>query len=151
MSNSLDPTDCIACQAPLSSTIFRSLLKFMCIESVMLSNHIILCRLHLLCLQSFPSSGFFQLSQLFVSDSQSISTSASASVLPMSIQGWFPLALTGLISLKYKGLSTPQFKSINSSALCLLYGPTLTSIYDHWKDHSLDYTDLCWQSDVFAL
>ena len=88
--------DCIACQAPLSSTIFRSLLKCMSIESVMLSNHIILCCLHLLGLQSFPSSGSFQLSQLFVSDSQSISASASASVFPMSVQDfsrdqWFDL------------------------------------------------------------
>ena len=45
---------------------------------------------------------------------------------------------------------TPHFKSINSSALSLLHGPTLTSIHDHWKNHSLDYTDLCWQSNVSA-
>ena len=42
----------------------------------------------------------------------------------------------------------PQFKSINSSALSLLYGPSLTSIHDYWKNHSFDYTDICWQSDV---
>ena len=45
---------------------------------------------------------------------------------------------------------TPQFKSINSSALCFLHSPTLISIHDHWKNHSLDYTDLCWQSNVSA-
>ena len=45
---------------------------------------------------------------------------------------------------------TPQFKSINSLALSLLNGPTLTSIHDYWKNHSFDYTDLCWQSDVSA-
>ena len=45
---------------------------------------------------------------------------------------------------------TPQFKSINSSALSLLYGPTLTSIHDYWKNHSFDYMDLCWQSNVSA-
>ena len=45
---------------------------------------------------------------------------------------------------------TPQFKSINSSALSFLYSPTLTSIHDSWKNHSLDYTDLCWQSNVSA-
>ena len=45
---------------------------------------------------------------------------------------------------------TPQFKSINSSVLSFLYSPTLTSIHDHWKNHSLDYTDLCWQSNVSA-
>src|SRR5574337_174071 len=44
----------------------------------------------------------------------------------------------------------PQFKSINSSVLSLLYSPTLTSIHDYWKNHSLDYTDLCWQSNVSA-
>ena len=45
---------------------------------------------------------------------------------------------------------TPQFESINSSVLNLLYGPTLTSVHDYWKNHSCDYTDLCWQSDVSA-
>ena len=54
------------------------------------------------CLQSFPASGSFQMSQLFTSSGQSIGPSASASVLPMNIQGWFPLGLTGLISLLSK-------------------------------------------------
>ena len=45
---------------------------------------------------------------------------------------------------------TPRFKSINSSVRSFLYGPTLTSIHDHWKNHSLDWTDLCWQSNVSA-
>ena len=92
------------------------------------------------CTQSFPASGSFPMSQLFTSGSQSIG--ASASVLPVNIQGWFPLGLTGLISLLSKGLSrvfsTPQFESIKSSALSLIYGPTLTSIYDYWKKHSFD-------------
>ena len=57
------------------------------------------------CLQSFPKSGSFQMSQFFPSDGQSITVSASASVLPMNIQDWFPLELTGSISLKSKGLS----------------------------------------------
>ena len=57
------------------------------------------------CLQSFPVSGSFPVSQLFASGSQSIGISASASVLPMNIQDWFPLGLTGLISLQYRGLS----------------------------------------------
>ena len=56
-------------------------------------------------LQSFPESGSFQRSQFFMSGGQSIGVSASASVLPMNIQGWFPLRLTGLISLQAKGLS----------------------------------------------
>ena len=104
------------------------------------------------CLQSFPASGSFQVSQLFSSGGQSIGASASASVLPMTIQGWFPVGLTGLISLQSKGLSsvfsTPQFKSFHFLALNLLYGPTLTSIHDSWENHSFDYIDLCWQSDV---
>jgi len=57
------------------------------------------------CLQSFPASGSFQMSQLFASRGQSIGASASVSVLPMNIQDWFPLGLTGLISLESKGPS----------------------------------------------
>ena len=97
------------------------------------------------CLQSFPASGSFLISQLFISGSQSIG--ASASVLPVNIQGWFLLGFTGLISFLSKGLSesssAPQFKSVKSSALSLLNGPTLTSIQDYWKKHSFDYTVLC--------
>ena len=57
------------------------------------------------CLQSFPASGCFPLSQFFASGGQSVGASASASILPMNIQDWFPLELTGLISLQSKGLS----------------------------------------------
>ena len=57
------------------------------------------------CLQSFPASGYFPMSQFFASGGQSMGASASASVLPMNIQDWFPLGLTGLISLQSKGLS----------------------------------------------
>ena len=57
------------------------------------------------CLQSFPASGSFPTSQFFASGSQSIGASASASVLPMNIQDWYPLGLTGLISLQSRGLS----------------------------------------------
>ena len=57
------------------------------------------------CPQAFLASGSFRMSQLFASGGQSIRASASALVLPMSIQGWFPLGLTGLISLQFKGLS----------------------------------------------
>ena len=100
------------------------------------------------CLQSFPASGSFPMSQFFISGGQSIGVSASASVLPMNIQGWFPLGLTGWISLQAKGLlrvfPTPQLKNISFSVLSFLYGPTLTSIHDYWKTHSFDYMDLCW-------
>ena len=95
-----------ACQAaPLSLTISQSLLKFMSIESVMLSNHLILCCPFSFCLHSFPASESFLKCWLFTSGGQSIGASGSAPVLPMNIQGWFPLGLTGLISLQPKGLS----------------------------------------------
>ena len=88
-----------ACQASLSFTISLSLLKLMSIELVMPSNHLILCFPFSSCLQSFPASGSFPESWLFTSGGQSIGASASASVFPMNIQGWFPLELTGLVSL----------------------------------------------------
>ena len=111
---------------------------------------------------SFPSSPAFRLcqhqslpmSQPFTSGGQSTGASASASVLPMNIHGWFPLELLvwSLCSPKDSQESSPtsQFESINSLLLNLLYGPTLTSIQDYWKNHSLDYMDLCLQSNVSA-
>ena len=94
------------------------------------------------CFQSFPASRSFQMSQFFTSGGQSIAALASASVLPMNIQDWSPLGWTGWISLQSKGLSRVafpiiQFKTINFLALSFLHSPTLTSIYDHWKNHSL--------------
>ena len=90
--------------------------------------------------QSFPALGSLPVSWLFSSSGQSIGASASASVLPMNIQGWFSLGLTNLISMtpSQESFPTPQFKNINSSPLSLLYGPTLTSIYDYWKIRSFD-------------
>ena len=94
------------------------------------------------CPQSFPSAGSFQMSQLFAPGGQSIGVSNSTSVLPMNTQDWSPIGWTGWISLQSKQLSrvfsTPQFKSTNSSVLSFLYSPTLTSIHDYWKNHSLD-------------
>ena len=92
-------------QASLSITNSWSLSKLMSIESVMPSNHLILCRPLLLCPQSFPASGSFQMSQLFTSGSQNIGVSGSTSVPPMNTQDWFPLGWTGWISLQSKGLS----------------------------------------------
>ena len=99
------------------------------------------------CLQSFPASGSFPMSRLFTSDSQSIGASASASVLPVNIQDWFSLVLNGWILLS-KGLlglfsTTTVQKHQSFSALSLLYGPTLISIHDYWKNHSFDSMDLC--------
>ena len=140
------------CSTPgfLSFTVSWSLLKFMSIESVMPANNLILCCPFSFCPQSFPASGSFSISQLFLSGGKSIG--ASALVLPMNIQSWFPLGLTGLISLLSRGLtrvfSSTQFKNIDSPVLGKLYGPALTSIHDYWKNHSFDYMDLYWQSDV---
>ena len=82
-----------------------TLLKLMSIQSVMPSNHLILCRSLLSCLYSFPASGSFPMSQFFTSGGQSTGVSASASVLPMNIKDWFPLGWTGWISLPSKGHS----------------------------------------------
>ena len=88
-----------ACQTSLSITNSWSLPKFMSIESVMPSNHLTSVVPFSSCLQSFPASGSFQVSQLFASSGQSIGASASASVLPMNTQDWSPLGWTGWISL----------------------------------------------------
>ena len=109
-------------QASWSVTNSWSLLKLMSIESVMLSNW---CSSSVgpfsSHLQTFPASRSFQMSQFFISGGQSIGVSASASVLQMNIQGWFPLNLTSLISCiprdSQESSPTPQFESINSSAL----------------------------------
>ena len=128
-------------QASLSITNSQSLLKLMSIELVMPSSHLILCRSLLLLPPISPSIRVFPMSQLFAWDGQSIGVSGSASVLPMNTQDW-SLGWTGWISLQSKGLSRvfskPQFKSINSLALSFLHSPTLRSIHDHWKNHSLD-------------
>ena len=106
------------------------------------------------CPQIFPASGSFPMSQLFASGGQSIGVSASPSVLPMNTQDWCPLGWTRWISLQSKGLSrvfsNTTVQKINSLVLSYLYSPTLTSIHDHWKNHSIDWTDLCWQSNVSA-
>ena len=93
-----------AWQACLSLTISQSLSKFMSIASVIPSNHLILWR-HLLLLSIFPSIRVFSNKSAVHIRWPKYCTSASASVLPMSIQGWFPFRLTGLIPLLSKGLS----------------------------------------------
>ena len=94
-----------ACQASLSITNSQSLDELMSIESVMPSNHFILCRPLLLLPSIFPSINVFSNESVFASATQSIGASVSALVFPMNIQGWFPLGLTGLISLQSKGFS----------------------------------------------
>ena len=142
-----------ACQASLSITTSQSLLKLMSIELLMLSNHLILCHLFS-CLQSFPASGSFPMSQLFASSGQIIGASALASVLPMNIQNWFPLGLTGLISLQSKGTkSLLQHHSSKASVfwhsaffMVQLSHPYLTT----GKTIALTRWTFCLQSNVSA-
>ena len=101
-----------ACQVPLLFTITRSLLRFTSIESVMLSNHLILCCPLLLCLPSFPDPGPFLMSQLFASGGQRIGVSASASVLPV-IDLFDPLTVQETLK------SLPQYHDLKVSVLWL--------------------------------
>ena len=129
------------CQASLSIANFSSSLKFMSIESVMPSNHLILCRPLLLLSSSFPSIRIFsKKSALHIrwpkywSFSFSISSSSEYSGLIS-----FRMEMVGSpCSPPLKSFPTPQFKSINSSVLSFLCSPTLTSIHDCWKNHSFD-------------
>ena len=141
-------------QASLSITNSWSLLKLMPMELVMPSSRLILCH-PLLLLPPIPPS---------------IRVFSSESTLRMRWPKYWSFSFSisppnehpGLISFRI-GLvgspcsprdsqesSTPQFESIHFSALSFLHSPTLTSIHDHWKNHSLDQTDLCWQSNVSA-
>ena len=93
-------------------------------------------------LQSFPASGPFPVSQFLAPGGQSIGVSASALVLPMNIQDWFPVGWTGWVSLQSKGLarvfSNTTVKKHHCLALSFLYSSTLTSKHDYWKSHSFN-------------
>ena len=131
----------IACQASQHFTNPWSLLKLMSIEAVVPSNFMF-CFSLLFLLSIFLSIRVFSNQSVLHIGCQSIGASASASVLPMNIQDWFPLRLTGLISWLTKRLSTvfsnDKFKSVTSLVLSFLYSPSLTSIHDYWKNHSFD-------------
>ena len=101
----------------LSFTISRSLLKFMYLESMMPSNYLILCTPFSFCLQSFPAPGTFLMSQLFPSAGQSIGASASSSVLPMNIQGWFRIDWFDLLAVQRTLKSLLQYHSSKASIL----------------------------------
>ena len=92
--------------------------------------------------QSFLASGSFQMSQLFALNGQSIGVSASSSVLPMNTQDWSPLGWTDWISLQFKGLSrvfsNTTVQKHQFFGAQFLHSPTLTSIHNYWKNHSLD-------------
>ena len=128
-------------QVSLSITNSQSLPKLMSIESVMPSNHLILCYYHLLLPSIFPSIIFSNESVLpirwpkYWSFCFSISPSNEYTGLISFRMDWLDLlAVQGTL----KSSPTPQFKSINSSSLSFLYSPTLTSIHDHWKNYSFD-------------
>ena len=151
MSDCLTPWT-VARHAPLSSTISWSLLKFMFIESVMPSNHLILC--HLVLLPSiFPSFRVFSNQSAlrikwpkYWSFNFSISPSNEYSGFISFRIDWFNLlAVQGTLKSL---LQHHNFKSISSSELSLLYGLTFTFIHDYWKNHSFDYMNLYQQSDV---
>ena len=140
-----------ACKASLSFTISWSLLKLMSIELVMLSNHLILCLPLLLLPSVFPSLRvFFNESTLYIrwpkywSFSFSISPSNEYSELTS-----FRIDRFGdCPGDSQESTPAPQLESINSLVLSLLYGPSLTSLHNYWKNHSFDYRDFCWQNDV---
>ena len=103
------------------------------------------------CLQSFPASGFFPMSQLFASDGQSIGASTSASVLPMNIQDWSPLGWTGLISLQSKGLSRV---SILQKKLILKNLPWMGPVIPItiFKNSTIQYINYSWKlHDIYKL
>ena len=143
-------------QASLSFTISQSLLKLMSTESVMPSSHLILC-CPLLLPSIFPSISVFSNESGLCIRRQSIGALASASILPMNIQDWFPLGLTGLISLQSKGLSrvfsntTVQKHQFFGTQLSLWSNSHIHTRL--LENHSFDYgqMDLCWQSNVSAL
>ena len=140
-------------QVSLSITNSWSLLKLMSIESVMLSNHLILCRPLLIPPSIFPSIRVF----------------SNESVLPTSWPKSWSFSFSIRLSSEYSGLNSFRIhwldvlavqgtlksllqhhssKASISSALSFLYSPTLASIHDYWKNHSFDLMDLCWQSNV---
>ena len=132
-------------------SISWSLLKLMSIASVMPSNHLILCVPLLLLSSIFPSISKFS-NELalcirwprYWSFSFSVSPSNEHSGLISFRIDWFDL-------LAAQESSPPQFKSISSSVLSLLYGPTLTSTYDYWKNHSFDYDFVSYALCLFFL
>ena len=129
----------IACQAFLFFILSQSLLKLMFIESVMPTNHLVLCHPLLLLPSIFPSLRVFskELALCIMWPkywSFSFSPSNEYSELISFRIDWFDLSPRD----SQESSPKPQFKSINSLVLSLLYGPTLTSIHDYWKNHSFD-------------
>ena len=147
MSDCSQPCGLQHSRLPCPSLALQSLLKLISIESVMPSNHRILCCPLLLLSSFFPTIRIFSSELAFPMWPKfwrfSISPSNEYSGLISFRIAWFDL-LT--VQGTLKSPLAPQFESINSLALSLLYGPTLTSVHDYWKNHFFDYTDLCGQS-----
>ena len=129
-------------QTSVSITNSRSSTKLMCIESGMPSSYLILCHPLGLLPPISSSIRIFSNESTLCIGGQSIRVPVSASVLPMNTQNWSPLAWTGWISWQSKGLarvfSNTAVQRNNSSVLSFLHSPTLTSIHDYLKNHSLD-------------
>ena len=153
MSTLCDPMDCSTPGLPvhhqpswlqiiLQSYRHQDLLKLMSIESMMPSNHLILCRPLLLLPSIFPSIRIFS-NESALRVRWPINWSFTFRISPFNEYSrlisfridWFDLLV---VQGTLKSFPTPQFKSINSSVLSFLYSPTLTSVHDHWKNHSLD-------------
>ena len=131
-----------------ASSALHCLLEFARIHVHWVSDHLILCHPLLLLPSVFPSISVFSNKSALCVGGQSIGASASASVLPVNLKVsflserlvWSPWRRRE----SQESSLAPWFESISSSALSLLYGPTLTFILDYWKNHSFDYADLCW-------
>ena len=142
-------------QVSLSFTIAWSLLKLISVESMMPSNHLVLCHPLLLLPLIFPSIRVFSNgSALHIRCPKYWNFSFSISpfneylgLISIRIDRLDLLAVQGTLK---ESSPTPQFKNINSSALTFLCGPTLTFIRDYWKNHGFVYRDLCQQSNVSA-
>ena len=118
------------------------------------SSHLILCHPLLLLPSIFPSIRVISNASAIRIRWPKYWSFASTSLLPMNTDHQSPLGWTGWISLQSKGLSKvfsnttgQKYQSFGAS---FLHSPTVTSIHDHWKNHSLDWTDLCWQSSISA-
>jgi len=148
-----NPMDCSTPGLPVHHQ-FLEFIQLRSIDSVMPSNHLIACRPPLLLPSIFPSIRVFSNKSVlrirwpkYWSFSFNISSFNEYSGLISFRMDWFDLlSVQGTL----KSLLQHHSSSINSSVLSFLYHPSLTSIHDYWKNHSLDETDLCWKSSVSA-
>ena len=133
----------------------RSLLRFMSVDLVMLSNHLILCHLLLLLPSVLPSIRVFSNELGLHIRWPNFWSFSLTTVLPMNIHSWFPSRLTGLILLLSKGVSrvfssTTIWKHQFFSAQTYFMVQLLHLYHDYWKNHSFDHTEFCWQNDAFT-